>query len=413
MFFIFLTLLLWVLYFSIKPTQIALRCWAAAYTSVVLGAAFIALRGYIPIFVSVVFGNLFLTLPFPLLRQGVRTLRGKSFRPGFPLTVLALNLCWQTWFLVVHDVIFIRTLFFSAMLVFLAAALAAEVLSPDGTETTGIRRLVAALAVTFALLYSLRIILIATNGMPRDMMLAAYWESMIQALAAMTLGAIALPLIFLIVAKLNGELASTLKEREMLLREMAHRIKNDLTLVDSLISLRQGAEEDERHVNALEGLRERIRSIAAAHDLFSRHGGDVGNIDLRDYFNVIANGLPSSPRIKLEREFQDVEAPFKTALYLGLLLNELATNAVKYAFPDGREGTIRLVFSTAETIGRLEVRDDGVGTVWPPENAGGLGASIIDSMVKSLRGKLRYDRSGGSTFTVEVPLPRLPRSEAL
>ena len=118
------------------------------------------------------------------------------------------------------------------------------------------------------------------------------WEPIIHMLAAQCVCSIALPLIFLIISRLNENLAVALNERELLLREMTHRIKNDLTLVDSLISIQQSSETDVPHVRTLESLRNRIRNIASAHDLFSRHSGNMGNIDLDDYLDIVANGLP-------------------------------------------------------------------------------------------------------------------------
>lgn len=403
-FFTTMALLLWILYFTLKPRQAALRCWASAYTSIVLGSVFIALRGTIPVFWSIVFGNLFLVMPLIVIRQGIRTLRGKRPQLKTIAAVAILYLVWQTWFTLAVNSLVMRALFFSSMQALLAAALIAEALSPDGTETPGIKLVISGLGAAFGLTYVFRVALIVVNGLPSDILRVGSWDSFIHTAAAMILGSLALPLVFLIVSRLNGELSTALDERELLLREMTHRIKNDLTLVDSLISLQQGTETDERHARTLDGLRERIRSIASAHDLFSRHGGDMGKIDVDSYFDAIADGLPASPNILIRRDFADAEVPFKTALYLGLLLNELATNAIKYAFPDGKTGTLRLSFKMEGSNGRLEVQDDGAGMIWPPADGVGLGASIVESMVQSLKGTLRFENDGGSYFSIAVPM---------
>ena len=400
-----MALLLWILYFALKPRHSALRSWASAYTSIVVGSVFIALRGTIPAFWSIVFGNLFLVMPLLVIRQGIRTLRGKRPQLKAFVFVAALYLIWQTWFTMAVTSLTMRALFFSAIQALMAAALIEETLSKDSSETTGIKMVISGLGAAFGLTYVLRIVLIFIYGLPTDILRVGSWDSFIHTAAAMILGSLALPLVFLIVSRLNGDLSAALREREFLLREMTHRIKNDLTLVDSLISLQQGSEADERHARTLDGLHDRIRSIAAAHDLFSRHGGDIGKIDIAAYLDVIANGLQHPANIRIIRAFADVEIPFRPALYLGLLLNELATNAIKYAFPNGREGTLRLAFTTSGAALRLEVQDDGVGTEWPPKSGPGLGASIVDSMVQSLKGTLTFEKSGGSRFAVEAPMP--------
>jgi two-component sensor histidine kinase len=402
-FFVSVSALLWVLYASVKPRQPALLYWAAGYSAVVLGAAAFNLRGSIPVLLSIVASNVLLASLFPLIRMGIKALRGERPSARLLLSIAVFLTIIQTWFTVVQDNTAVRTLVFSATAAAAAFFIAYEVLT-GGKETAGPRRVVAGIFAGFGLLYAVRIVLILTNSIPQDIMQAASWDAFIQTLITILLSMLALPLASLIVFRLNDQLNASLKERELLLREMTHRIKNDLTLVDSLISLHQSTETDERSFASLEAFRARVRSIAAAHDLFSRHRESIGTIDLRDYFTAVSAGLQIPPRIALDRAFDSAEVPFKTALYLGLLLNELATNALKYAFPDSRPGTLRLSFKVGRTTGTLKVADDGVGTEWPPANRSGIGSMIIDSMVESVRGRLSFANAGGSVFRIDLPL---------
>lgn len=99
-----------------------------------------------------------------------------------------------------------------------------------------------------------------------------------------------------------------------------------------------------------------------------------------------------------------MELPLSTAQSLGIALNELATNALKYAFVGRAQGRLRLSFSVQAGRGRLGVADDGIGGAWPPAKPG-LGSQILEELARSLRGRLEVDTSSGSTFVLDFPLP--------
>jgi two-component sensor histidine kinase len=144
--------------------------------------------------------------------------------------------------------------------------------------------------------------------------------------------------------------------------------------------------------------------MARAHERLSL-SKELGSVRLDEYLEAVAEGLPSRPGVLVQRDFAAAEVPFSLASPLGLVMNELATNALKYAFPEGRVGKISLALRVErkgdEKKLRLEGADDGVGTSWPPKKPG-LGFVIVESFAKQLDGRLDYSSAGGSSFSLSL-----------
>lgn len=243
-----------------------------------------------------------------------------------------------------------------------------------------------------------------------DLLASGSWDAVMLALNGGVAATLSIALILLHLSVLNEGLAAAARDRELLVREMAHRTKNDLSLVDSLVSIEQQsrAAADPAGSARLEALRDRIRCLSQAHDRLS-HSEEPGMVMLEEYLEVIAEGLPRRDGVSVVIRFARVAAPFSYAAPLGLAMNELATNALKYAFPEGRGGTISLSLRAADpadgrTLAELEVRDDGVGTRWPPEKPG-LGTMIVQSFASKVDASIGYSFEGGSVFRLGFSLP--------
>jgi hypothetical protein len=145
-----------------------------------------------------------------------------------------------------------------------------------------------------------------------------------------------------------------------------------------------------------------IVAMGEAHDRLSL-SSQQGTIRLDQYLAAVLGGLPRKGTVRMELELAPTEAPFALAVPLGLILHELATNALKYAFPGDRPGLLRVALRRiGETI-RLELSDDGVGTEWPPRSPG-LGTVIVESMVQKLGAELSRLGEGGSVFRIDCPV---------
>jgi len=201
----------------------------------------------------------------------------------------------------------------------------------------------------------------------------------------------------------RAELDRALGEKELLFRELNHRTKNDLLLVDSLIALRAASSGDSLSAAEVRELRSRIQSIAIAHDSLSV-GAKAGAIRLDDYLSLVLDSMPiAGTGSELERDFRPVEILAAKAVPVGLLVNELVTNSFKHASSPGVPGRIRVSLRSEGDEVFISVADQGPGTSWPPERAG-LGYAIVQGLADQLGGRL--EARAGSGATLELRFPR-------
>ncbi|MBN2207421.1 MAG: PAS domain S-box protein [Candidatus Aminicenantes bacterium] len=199
----------------------------------------------------------------------------------------------------------------------------------------------------------------------------------------------------------------TLQEREVMLREIHHRVKNNIQIISSLLRLQSRAIRDRTAVDALNECQSRIRSIALIHEKLYQ-SRDFARVDFSDYIANMVGHLVSfhsgvGGRVRFRIEADDVKLDINRAIPCGLIINELVTNALKHAFPAGRGGEIVIRLWTLEG-GRhaLSVKDTGVGLPdgLNPESASSLGFQIVGDLVRQLEGAMEVVRGGGTEIVV-------------
>ncbi len=399
----------------VKPRRRELVAWALGYAALMAGVGLFALRGIVPDFISIVLANMLILSFFPLIAVGGDFFRGRKPRYFLVAIGAAAAFLWFLWFGVLQPSYPPRFWFYN---LFVAAASVLGALSiARGARPSfrAVSRIAAALLACLAAV-NLSRLYFGFAGLPEDIMDSESWEGAIQSMAGFLVIVLSFTLLILHERRENDELAASARERELLVREISHRTKNDLAMVDSLISLELDALEARepaspgiaRVLSRLESLRSRIMCLSEAHDRLSR-SDSPGKVRLDEYLDVIASALPAREGVAVERAFDRVEAGFALAAPLGLALNELATNALKHAFPEGKGGTVRISLRSVPSEGggakaTLEVRDDGVGALWPSEKPG-LGSTIVESFARKLGGKLEYSNDGGSVFSLRFELP--------
>jgi PAS domain S-box-containing protein len=202
-------------------------------------------------------------------------------------------------------------------------------------------------------------------------------------------------------------LHASLQEKEALLREVHHRVKNNMQIISSLFNLQAGEVRDPRAIEKFREGQARIRSMALIHEKLYQ-SKDLARINFADYIRSLAVHIfhfwkVDNTRIKLETNLEDVFLDINTAIPCGLIVNELLSNAVKHAFPDGRSGAVRLSLHLAP--GReftLQVHDDGIGLPAgvDPGRTETLGLQIIGLLIRQLDGTLSIDRTAGTSFSI-------------
>ncbi len=208
-------------------------------------------------------------------------------------------------------------------------------------------------------------------------------------------------------ARLLEETQKRLNEKEVLLKEVHHRVKNNLQVISSLLSLQSARIADTRVKNALRESQNRVRSMALIHEKLYQ-SADLAQVDFAAYLRSLVTFLAQSYRertdaVALEVHSADVQLDLETALPCGLIVNELVSNALKHGFPDDRTGTIWVSLESSEGGGLcLRVRDDGIGF---PEGASlepsqSLGLSLVRTLTDQIGGALTVSRGSGTDFAV-------------
>lgn len=198
------------------------------------------------------------------------------------------------------------------------------------------------------------------------------------------------------------------RHKDILAAELAHRIKNSLQIIASFVSF-ELRDAPEPCVEGYQSMQTRISAIAQLYDLISRSAA-FGPVHVGDYLEGIAATLSSSllgetSKIHIRVEAEPLAVTAEHAVTLGLIVNELATNAVKYAFPTG-EGQIVLGFGHRDGEVVLTVSDDGVGLAATASGSAGsnMGSRFVDAFTRQLGGKLaKASGESGSTLTVRLP----------
>jgi two-component sensor histidine kinase len=190
----------------------------------------------------------------------------------------------------------------------------------------------------------------------------------------------------------------------MLLREVNHRVKNHLNVVCSLLNLQANQVKDPRDADLFAEARNRVVVMANIHEALYR-STTLSSITAGEFFTTIANKLVCAydrREISVPVACGDLSLGMDELIPCGLIINELVTNSLKHAFPDGRPGAISITLVEEGSGLLLTVRDDGVGLPegLVVEKAESLGLILVTSLVQQLGGTLEISRSGGATFTI-------------
>ena len=204
-------------------------------------------------------------------------------------------------------------------------------------------------------------------------------------------------------------LRKAVAEKEFLMRELNHRVKNNLNMILSMINLQQEKMESESLKASLDDLDGRIRSFALLHEMLYK-SPDTTNIRLDNYIGNIVQELFESQRnpdsgAVLETEIEALELPFQSALHLGLIASEALTNAMKYAINNQGGKVVSVsVKALSEHSMELRVRDDGPGfrPGFDPMSGNSLGLKLIQVLTSELKGELSFDSGENSGLELIV-----------
>lgn len=204
-------------------------------------------------------------------------------------------------------------------------------------------------------------------------------------------------------------ISKTLSERETLLKEIHHRVKNNLQVISSLLSMQSYHIKDDHALAAIQESRNRVKSMSLIHQSLYQDR-DLLSIDSSEYIINLAKGLFDSynidqERISLNTVIDPVQLDVDIMIPLGLILNELISNALKYAFTDGRKGELKVSLFQHTSQLTLEVSDNGVGL---PEDFNArqplsLGHTLVQDFCKKLKAELKINGMNGTKVMIAIP----------
>lgn len=206
--------------------------------------------------------------------------------------------------------------------------------------------------------------------------------------------------------KAEKKIKASLREKEVLLKEIHHRVKNNMQVISSILNLQSKHIKDEQALRIFKNGQSRIRSMAMVHERLYE-SADLAGIDFAEYVQSTTSYLLSihgvSGVVRLDIDIKDILLDVSTAIPCGLIINELVSNSLKYAFGDGRAGEI-LIKLYSDKAGKLTliVEDDGVG--FPKDvdfrKTESLGMQLVIMLVEQLGGAIELDKSKGTAFKI-------------
>ncbi len=205
------------------------------------------------------------------------------------------------------------------------------------------------------------------------------------------------------------DLEKSLHEKEVLLREIHHRVKNNMQIISSLLNLQSQHVDEMETLNVLKESQGRVKSMAMIHENLYQ-SPSLTRIDFKDYIAKLTSNIfytygVQNHEIDLIFDVEDVEMNIDTAIPCGLIINELVTNSLKYAFPPSKtnyKGIIKIELKHVESQFKLVILDNGIGIPSDinPENTKTLGLLLVTNLVNQMDGKLKINMSNGTEFTI-------------
>ncbi len=225
--------------------------------------------------------------------------------------------------------------------------------------------------------------------------------------------------------KTEEQIKESLSEKEVLLREIHHRVKNNLQIISSLFRLQSAYIRDEYDMEIFKESQSRVRSMALIHERLYQ-SKDLAKIDFAEYTNKLVTHLLSlyaiHPEIiTVDISVDDVFLSIDIAVPCGLIINELVSNCLKHAFPESTKGKIHIELHMAEDLPVQNEQSSNMVTLIVSDNGAGfpkdvdfrstetLGLELVTTLVKQLNGTIELNRSRGTEFKITFPSLRLKR----
>lgn len=247
--------------------------------------------------------------------------------------------------------------------------------------------------------------LIAIAAVPQNAVVGALWTSVVIVLLLLVPIGAALLGGSIWTSRILKRLQVAVDQNQVLFREIHHRVKNNLQSVSSLVRLQPIAPEIK------EEMVRRIEAMSAVHEHIYR-SDTFDSVAVKDYLHTLIEGLRRSysSEAEVSERLENLTVDKDAAMPLGLIVNEVVSNAFKHAFPEGRRGAISIVLeAVGPNLGKLTIKDNGVGFD-PSKQTRGMGRRLIVGLTQQLQGESSFVSEGGSLFTLTFPTVQAARA---
>lgn len=211
--------------------------------------------------------------------------------------------------------------------------------------------------------------------------------------------------------KTEKKLEESLKEKEILLSEIHHRVNNNLQIIIGLLELQQNGTGTDVSGDLIPKTQNQIRSIALIHEhLYSSN--NFSEIDIETYISDLVKYISGvykldQNQIELTADIVTMKVPYEKAVTLGLIISEIFTNSIKHAFPDGREGRISVSAEVSQGKLVIELSDNGIGLAENEEMKNGTGLRLIENLTAQLGGSIKTSKQHGVRYNISLPLKEI------
>lgn len=215
--------------------------------------------------------------------------------------------------------------------------------------------------------------------------------------------------IFRFYRRIKGQksiISKSLKEKDILLREIHHRVKNNLQLISSLLTLQGRSINDETVIQAINESKSRVRSMALIHqDLYNKE--NLTSVGVKEYLEKLTLELfqtykISDDRVQLKLEIEDIDLDVDTLVPLGLIINELITNCLKYAFPNDNEGVLTVSLKKSNIQLLLTITDNGIGYDPSKNRKSSFGSTLLSALTAQLNGEMTIVNNNGTIVELVI-----------
>ncbi len=215
---------------------------------------------------------------------------------------------------------------------------------------------------------------------------------------------------------ISNQISQSLKEKETLLQEVHHRVKNNLQIISSLLNLQSSYVKDEQSLDVLKESQNRIKSMSFIHESLYMNK-NFSSVDLREYVKGLSSSLLHSyclnpERMNVSMDVDQLTLNLDQAIPCGLIINELVSNTFKHAYPDGQDGILKISIKEKEGRMAIMVADDGIGISedWDLENSESLGLQLVYTLTEQLDGDIEFSGEKGTKYLITFDRIKTSRS---